>query len=75
MAEAEIVDVLKMSPEDLWNVTKNASGISKQFFDTYFKNCNVAYAYRLGSIKVYEEPKELTEYGVRAAPQSFVYVG
>ena len=74
VAEAEIVDVLMMSPEELWGQTKDASGISKEFFDKYFRNREVAYAYKLGEIKVYEEPKMLIDYGVKAAPQSFVYL-
>ena len=74
VAEAEIIDVLELSPEELWAQTKRESGISKEFFDKYFKGRNVAYAYRLGEIKVYNEPKTLLEYGIKAAPQSFVYI-
>ena len=53
--------------------TKEYSGITKNFFDEYFKDRKVAYAYKLGKIKVYDEPKALTEFGLRAAPQSFAY--
>lgn len=74
VAEVEIEDVLMMSPEDLWEETKNQSGITKSFFDSYFKNRKIAYAYRLGKVKVYEEPKSLIEFGLRCAPQSFVYI-
>ncbi len=74
VAEAEIIEVLELSPEDLWNETKEFSGISKDFYDDYFKNRNVAYAYKLGKIKVYKEPKSLLDFGVKYAPQSFVYV-
>ena len=74
VAEAEIIDVLELSPEELWAQTKRESGISKEFFDKYFNGRNVAYAYRLGEIKVYNEPKTLLEYGIKAAPQSFVYI-
>lgn len=74
VAEAEIVEVLMMKPNDLWNETKEQSGITKAFFDSYFENRNVAYAYRLGKVKVYEEPKSLKEFGLRCAPQSFAYV-
>ena len=31
VAEAEIIEVLELSPEDLWNETKEFSGISKDF--------------------------------------------
>ena len=74
VAEAEIIEVLELSPEDLWNETKEFSGISKDFYDYYFKNRDVAYAYKLGKIKVYKEPKSLLDFGIKCAPQSFVYV-
>ena len=74
VAEAEIVDVLELPPDELWEQTKNESGISKAFFDRYFNNRTVAFAYKLGKIKVYDTPKTLMDYGIKAAPQSFVYV-
>ena len=74
VAEAEIVDVLELPPDELWEQTKNESGISKAFFDRYFNNRTVAFAYKLGEIKVYDTPKTLMDYGIKAAPQSFVYV-
>lgn len=74
VAEAEILDVLEMSPEELWQETKEYSGITKKFFDNYFDNKDVAYAYKLGEIVVYDKQKELKEYGLKVAPQSFVYI-
>lgn len=74
VAEAEIIDVLMYSPEELWKLTKEESGISKEFFDEYFEGREIAYAYKLGKIKVYDEPKTLLDYGIKAAPQSFVYI-
>lgn len=74
VAEAEIIDVLMYSPEELWKLTKEEAGISKAFFDEYFEGKEIAYAYKLGKIKVYDEPKTLLEYGIKAAPQSFVYI-
>lgn len=74
VAEAEIIDVLMFTPEELWAQTKDASGIDKVFFDEYFKGREVAYAYKLGKVKKYETPKTLLEYGIKSAPQSFVYI-
>lgn len=74
VAEAEIVEVLMMPPEELWQQTKDASGIDEQFFNKYFAGREVAYAYKLGEIKVYAQPKSLMDYGIKAAPQSFVYI-
>ena len=74
VGEAKILEVLELPPEELWAETKTHSGISKSFFDDYFSNRSVAYAYRLGEIKIYDNPLELSYYGVKAAPQSFVYL-
>lgn len=74
VAEAEILDVMMLPPEQLWQETKQAAGISKMFFDDYFQGRQIAYAYKLGKITVYKEPKKLSEFGVKSAPQSFVYV-
>ena len=74
VAEAKIIEVLKLPPEDLWEASKEHSGISKEFFDKYFQGRKTAYAYRLGEIKEYDTPRELSFYGLKAAPQSFVYI-
>lgn len=74
VTEAEILGVIATSPEELWNQTKNQSGITKSFFDEYFKDKQVAYAYKLGTVKVYEKPKSLLDFGLRMAPRSFAYV-
>ena len=74
VAEAEVEEVLMLPPEELWELTKNQSGISKSFFDAYFNGRSVAYAYKLGKVKVYDQPKELIDFGLKSAPQSFVYI-
>jgi len=74
LAEVEIIDIIQGDPEEVWNMTKGFSGITKDFFDDYFKNRKKAYAYKLGKVLEYKEPKELSDFGVKFAPQSFVYV-
>lgn len=74
VAEVEILGVIATTPEELWNQTKNQSGITKSFFDEYIKDKQVAYACRLGEVKVYERLKSLLDFGLRIAPQSFAYV-
>lgn len=36
VGEADIKDILVDDPETIWNVTKDASGITKEFFDQYY---------------------------------------
>lgn len=74
LAEVKIKSILSDAPDKLWNRTKNFSGISKAFFDSYFKGREIAYAYELGEIIKYNEPKELIDFGCVAAPQSYMYI-
>lgn len=74
VGEADVVDIIVSDPEDVWKATANLSGISKDFFDAYFSNRDRAVAYHLENVKKYRTPKALSEYGIKAAPQSFVYV-
>ncbi len=74
VAEVEVLEVLEMTAEDLWNKTCEYSGTSKEYFDEYFRGRNVAYAYKLGKITVYEKAKDLFDFGIKYAPQSFVYL-
>lgn len=68
-----VTGIICDSPEEMWNITSEYSGISREFFDSYFKNKSVAYAYCLGQVVKYKTPKKLSEFGVHNAPQSFVY--
>ena len=74
VAEAKIKNILCDTPDNLWERTKEFSGVSKQFFDEYFKNREDAYAYEIGEILKYKNPKLLKDFGIKSAPQSFVYV-
>lgn len=74
VAEVEIIEVLEMPKNLLWEYTKKYSGISKEFYDSYFNDRKIAYAYKLGKVKVYRKPKELIDFGLKTAPQSYAYV-
>lgn len=74
VGEADIEDVLIGKPNEIWKETKKKSGIKKAFYDSYYKGKMEAVAYKLHNIVKYDEPKELMEYGVKVAPQSFCYV-
>ena len=74
VAEVEVTGIIATSPADLWNRTKEEAGISKEFFDDYFKGRDIAYAYKLGKIKAFKKPKSLGDYGIKCAPQSFLYI-
>ena len=74
VGEAEVIDIIEDTPKNVWNVTSDYSGISKSFFDKYYKGRKKAVAYKLGKVKKYEKPLSLSDLGVYSAPQSFVYI-
>lgn len=74
VAMVEVLGVEQDSPKNLWQKTHANAGISRPKFMDYFANRSVAYAYKLGTLHKFDKPKTLAEYGITAAPQSFVYV-
>ena len=74
VGEIVVIGTLKMSPTRLWEQTKKDAGISREKFRKYFKGRKLAFAYQLGKTTKYETPKDLSDYGIRQAPQSFVYI-
>ena len=74
VGEAEIEEVLIDAPEIIWKKTQKKSGIDKLFFDRYYENREQAVAYKLRNVRKYTKPRDLKEYGVLSAPQSFQYV-
>lgn len=74
VAEVMVDDILKGSPDYIWNACKESGGISKDKFYSYFKDSPNAVAYKLGRITIYDKPKQLIDFGVESVPQSFIYV-
>ena len=74
VAEVEVIDIIEDVPQAVWSKTFEYAGISKEFFNQYYKGRNKAVAYKLGEVEVYSEPRSLAELGIKHAPQSFVYV-
>ena len=74
LAEVKIKSILSDTPERLWEKTKEYSGTTKKFFDSYFRGKETAYAYELGEVIRYNQPKELKEFGCVFPPQSYIYI-
>ncbi len=74
VGEAEVLETIEDETNKVWEQTKAFSGISKQFFDNYFKGRQKAVAYKLGTVKKYKKPLMLNDFGLKSAPQSFVYL-
>ena len=74
VGEAKVEKILEDSPDNICEETKNYSGIDLKFYQQYFKDRSKAIAYKLTNIKKYSIPQELSSYGIKSAPQSFIYV-
>jgi predicted transcriptional regulator len=66
--------ILNDTPKKLWYKTDLFAGIEQKEFNKYFKNCEKGYAIYIGKTTIYKKPKDLTDYGIAKAPQSFVYL-
>lgn len=74
VGEAEVTGIVSGSPAEIWARTAEHSGISREFFEAYFRGRSTAFAYRLGMVSRYESPKCLADLGIAGAPQSLVYL-
>ena len=74
VGEAKVESILEDTPEAIWEKTKKRSGIDKIFYQKYYEGRTRAFAYKLQDVIKYERPKDLSFYGISAAPQSFVYI-
>ena len=74
VAEVEVENVIEGNLEEVWKRTKKFSGIKRSFYDEYYNGKKKAVAYKLRNVKKYKKQKLLSDYGLRNAPQSFVYL-
>ncbi|CAK1229609.1 Predicted transcriptional regulator [Fructobacillus evanidus] len=76
VAEVEVLDVLSGSKTQIWQRTKEYSGISRRDLFTYFEGKKEAHAIQLGKVTPYIEPKTLKGFDsrIKSAPQSFIYL-
>ena len=74
VGEVQVIETISTSPTALWELAKKFAGISHDMYKDYFKGCKIAYAYKLGEVTKYEQPKELVEFSIYQAPRSFVYI-
>lgn len=75
VGEFEIGQILKERPSKLWKTTSEFSGISKDFFESYFQGRTTGYAISVKKATRYEKPLDLnTVVPGGVPPQSFRYL-
>ena len=73
---AEIEDVVKQSPDDMWNQFSAEACVTRTEFDTYFEGLDSGFAIKLRGARPLRRPLPLAELRNRFSfkpPQSFVY--
>lgn len=75
VGEIQFNEILVDTPQNIWNKTKEKSGISEKFFFEYFQNRNLAYAIKINKTIKYGKAINPKEEGlIFTAPQSFRYI-
>lgn len=74
IGEVYVTGIVSMKKKNLWEFTKKHAGITEDEFFSYFDKNEVGYAYKLGKVEKYKNPKQLKDLGVEKAPQSFIYL-
>lgn len=75
IGEFDVDDILCETPDELWALTSDHSGISKDFFDEYFSGRARSFALAVGDVRRYEiplDPSDLIDNFT--PPQSYMYV-
>lgn len=76
VGEFRIKQVIEDTPERVWSKTSKFSGISQEFFNSYFAGRERAFAIEIADYEEYKTPRRIQEAypDVKSAPQSFIYV-
>lgn len=74
IGEFEVESILSENPESLWEMTKEHSGISEEFFFDYFQQRDKAFAIKVKKPKLYRKSLCLQSTYNTTPPQSFRYV-
>jgi predicted transcriptional regulator len=74
VGELKIKQVLYDKKAIIWNTTYKHGGIKKIKYDKYYENCSYAVAYEIEKAILYDKQKDLKDFNVRTAPQSYVYI-
>lgn len=74
VGEFEIEHILSDDVDIIWEQTKKYSGITKNFYNSYFQKRKRANAIKIGHLIRYEKARCLSDYNIQQAPQSFCYI-
>ena len=74
IGEFEIDAIFSLAPNLLWEMTKEYSGISEEFFFEYFADRHIAHAIKIKKTRRYRKPLCIKEDFNAVPPQSYMYL-
>ncbi len=74
VGEFHIDGILKDEVNRVWEQTQKYSGVTEDYFKSYFCCHKEATAIQIGNAKRYKSARLLSDYNVLQAPQSFCYI-
>ena len=74
IGEVTLEGIIEGDVEYVWQKTKGFRGVLKKDYEKYYQKRDIAIAYWLGEVTVYEEPMRLEDFGLHYVPQSFAYI-
>lgn len=74
IGEFEISGVEHGETNNLWALTREDAGTSREKFFDYFEGLIYGYVIGIKNPKLYDKPIPLSEYGISRPPQSFMYI-
>ena len=74
IGEFEIEHILNHDVDTLWDITKDLSGISSDYFYQYFSEKEKGFAIKIKNVKRYKSPECLKKDFNLLPPQSFAYL-
>ncbi|WP_228549995.1 hypothetical protein [Rodentibacter haemolyticus] len=74
VGEFEIDDIIVSTPEEIFRKFNSYICILKEDYFSYFLGADIAYAIKVGKVIKYSETKDLSDFGINRAPQSYIYI-
>lgn len=74
VGEFEIDKIIYDTIDNLYKLREEYEGAEKGAFISYYYGKEKGYAIKIKNVKLYLHAKELADFGVKVAPQNFVYI-
>lgn len=74
VGEVQVVDVFSGTPDNIWKLTSEFSGMDYYSYAKYFNGRDDAYAYHLQYPSRYNPYKNLVDFNITRPPQSYQYL-